>query len=1316
MAFSACNCDTTVKGSGDGVVLVEPAGQPDEFERTVDLGSIRVSELKTQPIKLLNKMRVAATITKFELTEDSSKRFFLKLPSNSLPRLQALEEYDAELRYMPDQIGSDEGTVIIETDAPLTPKYIIHVRGEGGASIVDACSTDNANAEICVSTAPDNRLLIDLGAVKPGSESTKPLVIKSGGSLPLNIKSIQPGYGSSPDFSVADTSKLPKTIEGNAHEDFTISFKPQVGGLIEGSFEIITDDPITPRLVVYVKGTGLAPHLCIDPLSLDFGETDLGKTVTKQIKITSCGAEAATITGFVLTDGGGMRSGNNGTDVFAVPAPPSTPVSLGVNEQITVDVAYKPLSFGGDSGKIRLDSTAPGQEHGIITLAGSGVGCTLSAPATVAFGNVSNGGKTSKIVQVTNRGTGVCSITALVQPNAPFAIDNFMVVPGTIDPGQSEALTISFAPTANQPYTGSIVFKSNNAQGDVTVNLTGTGIPRPACDLQANPTAVFFANISPGQTAVQNVILTNYGTDECYISKGELKAGSSTAFKASVAGFPPSSIASGGTFKVPVTFAPTTAGQHSGTLHIEYGTDPCPIPIPGLCPTPQVLDVDLKGGTLEPKVCIAPTTLDYGTVASGTQKDMSFTITSCGQGTLSLRGLKMEAGTSKDYSFPTAVKVPQFIPAGQAITVNVRYAPKTNASDFGQVMVLSNDPNLPKGYVTLRGNAGNVCATQIACSTDKLVFPTMEVGRSSSLSVVCTNVGNQPATVNGVGLSGGSSSAFTVSMGRTPQTIQPGGTFRVEVNYVPQVAGADNGTIVFNSNSCDAQQVAVEGTGRTPNYPPCLPPQTFTPVTKWDWQGGTTQPDSKNVAMAPIVLNLDDDNGDGRIDENDIPEIIFTSCRSSECCINCLNVMDFSTMDLAGKGMLRAVHGKDGSAFWNVTDPNLALGETTQIAGGDIDGDNVPEIIAVKRSFQKGSGDTGMTGKYKSGKLLVFNNFGQLLFETEEWTGDPDAVEFTSAPTLGDLDSDGKVEIVFERTVFRNDGTKWFDMAKSGNDGHGSMPSLSDLNGDGFLEIVSGKYAFKNDGTPYWTASQKYNGPTMILDTDADGLPDVVLRDSPQSFVILDATTGTKKYGPVTWPPPPKDSEGNDQSICSAPMAGADLDGDGAPEIIVPAGDKIYAFKANGTKMWEQPINDYGGQCGAAGVGAFDFSGQGKYSAVYHDTSHMYVFDGPTGNKLYDAPRNSSTIWETPVIADVDNDGHADFVMTNENGFLGIGVVAGIRVLSNTGNNWPATRRIWNQHSYHISDVNDNGSIPRVEQPSWKTNNSWRAQKPLCRK
>ena len=47
------------------------------------------------------------------------------------------------------------------------------------------------------------------------------------------------------------------------------------------------------------------------------------------------------------------------------------------------------------------------------------------------------------------------------------------------------------------------------------------------------------------------------------------------------------------------------------------------------------------------------------------------------------------------------------------------------------------------------------------------------------------------------------------------------------------------------------------------------------------------------------------------------------------------------------------------------------------------------------------------------------------------------------------------------------------------------------------------------------------------------------------------------------------------------------------------------------------------------------------------------------------------------------------------------GLDAGIEVWGDALDNWVSTRPIWNQHSYHITNVEIDGSIPEVEQSSW---------------
>ena len=50
----------------------------------------------------------------------------------------------------------------------------------------------------------------------------------------------------------------------------------------------------------------------------------------------------------------------------------------------------------------------------------------------------------------------------------------------------------------------------------------------------------------------------------------------------------------------------------------------------------------------------------------------------------------------------------------------------------------------------------------------------------------------------------------------------------------------------------------------------------------------------------------------------------------------------------------------------------------------------------------------------------------------------------------------------------------------------------------------------------------------------------------------------------------------------------------------------------------------------------------------------------------------------------------------------------GIYVFGDANDSWVVTRPIWNQHAYHVTNVNDDGTIPAHEANSWQSFNSYR--------
>lgn len=418
------------------------------------------------------------------------------------------------------------------------------------------------------------------------------------------------------------------------------------------------------------------------------------------------------------------------------------------------------------------------------------------------------------------------------------------------------------------------------------------------------------------------------------------------------------------------------------------------------------------------------------------------------------------------------------------------------------------------------------------------------------------------------------------------------------------------------------------------------------PFIKWKKDTFSILPDSKQVMMTPAVIDLDG---------NGIPDIVFST---------------FTGFNYVTDGVLRAISGVDGTELWNVTNPAYRLQGAAGIAVGDIDGDGRPEIIA----------------SHESGHLIAFEHDGSFKWLSPVYIGGGGGGNWGSA-SLADLDHDGSPEIIFGATVLNNDGTlRW-----QGNQGTGSQPGplsfAADLDLDGTPEIVAGRTAYRADGTVYWTAPIP-DGFPAVGNFDGDPYPEIVVVGGGNVYLL--EHDGQIKWGPVVIP----GGGGGAPTI-------ADVDNDGQPEIGVAGASRYAVFETNGSLKWQMPIQD--GSSNVTGSSVFDFEGDGSAELIYGDEQFLRIYRGTDGTELYRLQKSSGTTFELPVIVDVDGDGKAEIVAVANLTPVAAGNQNGIYVIGGASNNWANTRRIWNQHTYHITNINEDGTIPRNEQPNWLT-------------
>ncbi len=426
-------------------------------------------------------------------------------------------------------------------------------------------------------------------------------------------------------------------------------------------------------------------------------------------------------------------------------------------------------------------------------------------PATQNFGDVVVGQtSTASTFTVTNTGTAASSAVTVALSggnSADFSI-GASTCTGTLAPAATCTVSVTMAPPSTaSPHSSTATLTASAGTATASSALTG----RVVADVgfTVTPTPFSFGTTAVGTpTASHTFTVTNTGgvdSGTLAVSLGGLDA---TQFAIGTDSCDGMILAGGATCTIEVTYSPTSAGDHAGTLSVAAS--------PG-----GTANASLTGRAQFPAALqLVPAARNFGSVVGGSVSTaVDFTLRNTGGVATANVAVAFGGADASEFSIVSDLCSGAPLAGGATCVITVQYTAgspgakvATITATAGTLTATSNltATSLPPGAVTIMPNSHDFGRSTVGMATGGTTFTVTNTGGASIGPMI-------------VGVAGANPTDFPIGSNTcSGAMLAAGGTCTVAVSFNPSAIGARDATLTANGAGASAGgTAALTGTGDT---------------------------------------------------------------------------------------------------------------------------------------------------------------------------------------------------------------------------------------------------------------------------------------------------------------------------------------------------------------------------------------------------------------------------------------------------------------------------------------------------------------------